>query len=152
MEIDRCPRETNSGHASTVATLRALLMLGAGTVVFACRTTTSIGSGSSEVPTNPCPTKETLVLGSDTQPVMVHVGRLELPPDVRRQLKGAYAIVEVLVDSRGRPVPCTVKVFYRTDPRLTEAARALIIESRFRPAKSGAQPIPAWVNVPVRVT
>ncbi len=131
--------------------LPAVLLLGSLTLALGCRSRPEIGTSPQEVSTNPCPTKDTFSPGADTGPELVHVGALYLGSDLKDELRGAQAVVEALLDGRGRPVACTVRVIQSSDPRLNEPARSVVIASRYRPAKLGALPVPVWIIQPVLV-
>ena len=101
-----------------------------------------------DVPTDPCPTKETFSPGSDVGPEIRSAGSLKLDPDLQREFKGVRVTVEALIDARGRPVECTVRIVPGPDARLHEPARAALIATRYRPATLQGLPVPAWIKQP----
>ena len=101
--------------------------------------------------TSGCPELQQKV-GSDAPPRLLRQGALGLTPAEVDSLAGAHALLAVMVDGRGRPVPCTLQVLESSDPRLTAAARAALLASRYAPATLKGEPVPVWIQQPFEVT
>jgi hypothetical protein len=56
------------------------------------------------------------------------------------------AVVEVVVDSTGRPLPATARVVRSTDPTFALAVLNSLAEMRYRPARKGGQPVAQLVT------
>ena len=98
-----------------------------------------------------CPELQRKV-GSDAPPRLLRQGALGLTPAEVDSLTGARALLAVMVDDRGRPIPCTLQVLESSDPRLTAAARAALLASRYAPATLKGEPVPVWIEQPFEVT
>ena len=74
---------------------------------------------------------------------------LPLPPltfTPSGQQSCARAIVDVVVDSNGQPVPATARVVRSTDPTFAAAVLASLEEMRYRPAQRDGQPVAQLVR------
>ena len=72
------------------------------------------------------------------------------PPRVNYTPSGQHsclsAIVEVVVDSTGRPVPATARVVRSTDPTYAAAVLNSLAEMRYQPARKDGQPVAQLVT------
>ena len=98
-----------------------------------------------------CPELQQKV-GSDAPPRLLRRGALDLTPAEVESLAGARALLAVIVDGRGRPIPCTLRVLESSDPRLTAAARTALLASRYAPGTLKGEPVPVWIQQPFEVT
>lgn len=98
-----------------------------------------------------CPELQQKV-GSDAPPRLLRQGALGLTAAEVDSLAGARVLLAVMVDGRGRPIPCTLRVLESSDPRLTAAARAALLASRYAPATLKGEPVPVWIEQPFEVT
>lgn len=130
---------------------RLLLLLG----MAACAHQQMMQSASRAAPvdtdTTGCPELQQKV-GSDAPPRLLRRGALDLTPAEVDSLAGARALLAVMVDGRGRPIPCTLRVLESSDPRLTAAARAALLASRYAPATLKGAPVPVWIQQPFEVS
>lgn len=91
-------------------------------------------------------------VGSDAPPRLVRQGALGLTAAEVESLVGARALLAVMVDGRGRPIPCTLRVLESSDPRLTAVAGAALLGSHYTPATLKGVPVPVWIKQWFEVT
>jgi hypothetical protein len=89
--------------------------------------------------------------GFDVPPRLRSLGALRLGDADRVALLGQRAVIEAMIDARGRPVPCTLRFLDGPDPRLRAAARAAMLGSFFAPATLKGEPGVAWIQQPFEV-
>jgi serine/threonine-protein kinase len=85
----------------------------------------------------------------DVRPEVVAQVRPVYPEEAAKQSVQDVVVLQVLVDTAGRPESIKVLRGSRRAPSLDEAATAAVRQWTFRPAKKNGQPVPCWFNVGV---
>jgi hypothetical protein len=84
----------------------------------------------------------------------VAVGRAleeQYPPTLRGTEAGrGVAAVRVLLDAAGVPREPATWVMFAPHPEFAQAARRVVAEMRFRPARLNGAPVPVWITLPIR--
>lgn len=81
-------------------------------------------------------------------PVLVSVLRPAFPRELQRLGIEGHVIVEVIVDTLGRPDRRSVRIVRSTDRRLEDPAREAVVRARFRPGRFAGLP----ARLPYRMT
>ena len=97
-----------------------------------------------------CPT-ENDELVADAPPYPTYLAEVRLSPEAREQLRGATAVLRIMLDKDGLPIECSLRVLRSTDTRLSTAARNALLASRFTPATLHGRPVPTWIDQPFEV-
>ena len=71
------------------------------------------------------------------------------PDDAAQQKVQDVVVLQVLVDTAGRPESVKLLRGSRKAPSLDEAATAAVRQWTFKPAKKDGQTVPCWFNVGV---
>jgi protein TonB len=71
------------------------------------------------------------------------------PDDAAKQNVQDVVVLQVLVDTAGRPESVKLLRGSRKAPALDSAATAAVRQWTFKPAKKNGQPVPCWFNVGV---
>jgi periplasmic protein TonB len=71
------------------------------------------------------------------------------PPNLKRQGVTGTVELQFVVDATGKVETSTVRVLESSSTELTDAARAVIGEVRFRPGVKSGQPVRSVVTLPI---
>ena len=72
-------------------------------------------------------------------------GRRRYPPALERAGQGGEVALRFVVDTLGRPEPCSFSIVMRTDAAFEESAFLMALESLYRPAMHGGRRVPVRV-------
>jgi TonB family protein len=73
--------------------------------------------------------------------------RIRYPEEARRKNIEGKVVVRVLIDKTGRPVRSLIDM--SDNELLTEAARNVVMATRFTPAMQNGKPVPVWISIPI---
>lgn len=73
-------------------------------------------------------------------------GAREYPPNLESLGRGGRVAFRFVVDTLGRPEPCSFSTLELTDPAFEGAAFRMALGSRYRPATQGGRPVPVLVS------
>jgi len=85
----------------------------------------------------------------DRQPTLATYPSVDYPPEMRSLRVGGTVIVELAVDSAGRPVSGTARVAQSPNPGLNAAALRVAAGATYQPAMRGGRPVRVVVRQPV---
>lgn len=108
----------------------------------------SIRRSRSAAPRSPAGTPTTSE-SVDQQPAILTFPPIEYPAEMRTLGVGGTVIVEIAVDSTGRPVPESARVVQTPNPGLNAAALKAVGAATYRPARRGGRPIRVVLRQPV---
>jgi len=86
----------------------------------------------------------------DEAPERVSAPTLRYPEILLRARIEGVVVIEVVIDTAGKPEPESLAVISSTHRAFTAAACEAILASRYRPGRIGGRPVRVLVRLPVR--